>query len=156
MTRLTISVLAQIILMKTSLCLMQDSPNSTHGYQDTTKVQHSEDKDCFIAKIVDHEKSVSLMHHNSNSREEKTQDTTNATQSEEKDSSNLEMVARENSRSFFSNCLKPKTYIFGSILLFVGCVPFAALFIVKRYYAKQNYDFPYNHFENESGTVCHV
>ena len=145
MTRLTISVLAQVMLMKTSLCLMQDSTKSTHGYQDTEKVQHSEEKDSFIAKTVDDEKSVSLVHHNSNSTEEY-QDTPNAPQSEEKDSSNLEMVARENSRSFCSNCLKQKTYIFGSILLLVGCVPFAALFIVKRYYAKRNDDFPYKQF----------
>jgi hypothetical protein len=118
-----------LLLIKTSLCLMQNNSDSTHGYQDTTEVQHYEDKN-----------SSSSAQDNSKDTEEY-QDTKSIQQSEEKVSLYLERVTRENSHSFCSNCLKRKTYIFGAISLEVGCVLFAALFIVKRSFAKRNDDF---------------
>ena len=136
MNRLAIIVFVHVLIIKASLCLMQNNANSTY-------------------RTVEDENGSALVQDNSNSTEED-QDTTNVLQFGEKDSLKLERVARENRHSFCANCLKPKTYIFGSILLLVGCVPFAALFIAKRYYAKRNDDVPYGHFETESGTVCHI
>merc|ERR1711892_1137087 len=55
------------------------------------------------------------------------------------------------SRNIFSSTMKPNSFIFGTIILLVGTLPFAALIVAKRYYAKNNNDFPYKHFEDEPG-----
>merc|ERR1711892_358117 len=60
------------------------------------------------------------------------------------------MKAEDNDRRYiFSSAMKPKSFIFGTIILLVGTLPFAALIVAKRYYAKNNDDFPYQHFEDE-------
>merc|ERR1712106_1035726 len=63
----------------------------------------------------------------------------------------IQKIKAENndSRNIFSSAMKPKSFIFGTIILLVGTLPFAALIVAKRYYAKNNDDVPYQHFEDE-------
>ena len=64
---------------------------------------------------------------------------------------NEELVEEKSLNSFCPTCVKPKTLVFGCIFLLIVFIPFAALFMVKKYYSMQNDEFPYKHCEDESG-----
>ena len=52
MNRLAIIIVAHVLILKTSLCFMQNKSNSKHGYKDTSEVLHSEEKDSFVEVLI--------------------------------------------------------------------------------------------------------